>query len=82
MSKIQSIWLMVVAAICSALLLAYSILYVPSGRYKITLFADNGTVIKSWEATGGTMLTDSFVKFKDISGKKVRISGTIVIEDL
>lgn len=82
MTKTQSLWLLIVAAIGSSLLLAYSILYVPSGKYKITLFADNGTVIKSWETTGGPMLTDSFVKFKVTSGKKVRISGTIVIEDL
>jgi hypothetical protein len=77
----QSVLLMFGAIIASISLIVYSHIYIPSGKYKITLYAENGTVIKSWETTNGTMLTESFVKFKDSANKSVRISGTIVIED-
>lgn len=73
---------MIGSVIASISLIVFSNLYVPPGKFKITLYADNGIVIKSWESTYAKMLTESIIKFKDSTGKYTRISGTIVMEDL
>lgn len=51
--------------------------------YDVTLYADNGSVIKEWKASSRFGYTsDGFATFYDADGKKVKVSGTVVLEQL
>lgn len=74
------LWVIIVSMTVSAALVVFAELYVPPGKYTITLYSNNGEVIKSWETTTGFEIQDSFVKFKNSDGKKMRVSGNVVVE--
>lgn len=46
----------------------------------ITLYADNGAVIKQWETKNMIEYSGSLAAFVDKNGNNVRISGTFIIE--
>lgn len=46
----------------------------------ITLYSENGAILKSWQGRYQVETTGSFARFID-NGKTITISGTIVVEE-
>ncbi len=51
-------------------------------KRKVTLYDYSGKPIKSWEGRFKIEVQGGFLSFIDDSGKDVKISGTIVVEEL
>ena len=51
-------------------------------KRKVTLYDCNGKPIKSWEGRFKIEVEGGFLSFIDDAGKDVKISGTIVVEEL
>ena len=49
---------------------------------QVTLYNANGQVIKSWVTKNQIDYAGSIVKFIDAKGTNVRVSGTVIIEDI
>ncbi len=48
----------------------------------VTLYDCNGNVIKQWKGRFKIEIQGSFISFIDDNGKEVKISGTIVVQEL
>ncbi len=51
-------------------------------KRKVTLYDCNGKPIRSWEGRFKIEVQGGFLSFIDDAGKDVKISGTIVVEEL
>ena len=49
---------------------------------RVTLFSDNGNIIKVWEGKFRLELVGSTASWIDADNKEVKISGTFIIEEL
>jgi len=48
----------------------------------VTLYDCNGNIIKQWKGRFKIEIQGSFISFIDDNGKEVKISGTIVVQEL
>ncbi len=51
-------------------------------KRKVTLYDCSGNVIRSWKGRFKIEVQGSFVSFIDDNGKDIKVSGTVVIEEL
>ncbi len=51
-------------------------------KRKITLYDCNGKVIRQWEGRFKVETIGAYVSFIDDDGKDIKISGTVVVEEL
>ncbi len=51
-------------------------------KRRVTLYSEDGRVIKSWEGRFKIEIQGCFISFIDDQGKEVKISGTIVVEEI
>lgn len=51
-------------------------------KRRVTLYDDKGTPLKTWEGRFKIEIQGAFISFIDIKGKEVKISGTILVEEL
>ena len=51
-------------------------------KRQVTLYDCSGNVIKSWKGRFKIEVQGSFVSFIDDNGKDVKVSGTVIIEEL
>jgi hypothetical protein len=51
-------------------------------KRQVTLYDCSGKVIRSWKGRFKIEVQGSFVSFIDDNGKDVKVSGTVVIEEL
>ena len=51
-------------------------------KRKITLYDMNGRVIREWEGRFKIEIQGGYISFIDEDGKEVKLSGTIVVEEL
>ncbi len=51
-------------------------------KRQVTLYDCSGRVIRSWKGRFKIEVQGSFVSFIDDNGKDVKVSGTVVIEEL
>ncbi len=51
-------------------------------KRKVTLYDCNGRVIKSWEGRFKIEVQGAYISFIDDRGKDIKISGTVVVEEL
>ena len=51
-------------------------------KRRVTLYDCNGKVIKSWQGRFKIEVQGSYISFIDDKGKDIKISGTVVVEEL
>ncbi len=51
-------------------------------KRKVTLYDQNGRVLKAWEGRFKIEVLGAFVSFIDENGKDVKVSGSVVVEEL
>lgn len=51
-------------------------------KRKVTLYDNNGKVIKTWQGRFKIEVQGCFISFIDDNGKEVKVSGTIVVQEL
>ncbi len=51
-------------------------------KRKVTLYDCNGNVIRQWEGRFKIEVVGSYVSFIDDQGKDIKVSGTVVVEEL
>ncbi len=51
-------------------------------KRKVTLYDCNGNIIKSWEGRFKIEVQGAYISFIDDRGKDIKISGTVVVEEL
>ncbi|GEM_PF-765044 len=51
-------------------------------KRKVTLYDCNGRVIRSWEGRFKIEVQGGYISFIDDSGKDIKVSGTVVVEEL
>ncbi len=51
-------------------------------KRKITLYDCNGKVIRQWEGRFKVETIGAYVSFIDDDGKDIKISGTVIVEEL
>ncbi len=51
-------------------------------KRRVTLYDCNGKVIKSWQGRFKIEVQGAYISFIDDNGKDIKISGTVVVEEL
>lgn len=51
-------------------------------KRRVTLYDQNGKVVKAWEGRFKIEVIGGFISFIDDNGKDVKVSGTVVVEEL
>jgi uncharacterized lipoprotein YehR (DUF1307 family) len=51
-------------------------------KRKITLYDCNGKVIRQWEGRFKVETIGAYVSFIDDSGKDIKVSGTVIVEEM
>ena len=51
-------------------------------KRRVTLYDCNGRVIKSWQGRFKIEVQGGYISFIDDKGKDIKISGTVVVEEL
>lgn len=54
---------------------------IKSVKRRVTLYSNDGKVLRVWEGRLDIEVIGSFVFFVDESGSHVKVSGTIVVEE-
>lgn len=51
-------------------------------KRKITLYDANGGVIRTWEGRFKIEIQGAYIAFIDDQGKEIKLSGTVVVEEI